>query len=309
MANREAVTFKNKDGLRLFGILHRPDASGEKKIGIVFLSPGVKSRVGPHCLYNKMTTDLIELGYPVLRFDFYGLGDSEGELPEDSLMDLYDAVQRGRYRDDTLAAIDWFQNRLGLEHFVLAGLCGGALTGLLAAKDDRRVNGILALALPVAFDARPDEASRNMTSGQMNEMGSYYIRKLLKPSAWMRLLTFKTDYRVLIKTVAHKLKKSMFPTTTPRSSGCDQSSNINHYFVDAFFDYVDRGGVILCVFGSSDRLGWEFEEKFALPNEQKLSRLIECETHTIQGANHILSEVESRIKMQTLAKSWLAHHF
>jgi len=37
----------------------------------------------------------------VLRFDFYGLGDSEGEIREPMLADLYGSIQMGRYVKDT----------------------------------------------------------------------------------------------------------------------------------------------------------------------------------------------------------------
>lgn len=309
MAKREAVTFENRDGLRLFGILHRPNVSVEKKVGIIFLSPGVKSRVGPHCLYNKMTNSLLEHGYPVLRFDFYGLGDSEGELPEHLLMDLYDSVQRGRYRDDAQCAIEWMHERLGLNRFVLAGLCGGALTGLLAATEDRRVEGLLALAMPVAFDARPAEASQFITSGQLNDMGAVYLRKLLNPSAWMRLVTFKTDYRMLFKAVTRRLTGKVPRSVGDRSPSNGQQSNINPYFVEAFFDFVEQGGKLLLVFGGSDRLAWEFEEKFAQPNAASLERFSDYEVHTIPKANHILSDTECRKEMLGLSNAWLARHF
>lgn len=309
MAKREAVTFENRDGLRLFGILHRPDKSVEKNVGIIFLSPGVKSRVGPHCLYNKMTNSLLEQGYPVLRFDFYGLGDSEGELSEQLLMDLYDTVQRGRYCDDTQSAIDWMQELMGLDRFVLAGLCGGALTGLLAATNDRRVEGLLALAIPVAFDAQPADASRYITSGQLNDMGAAYLRKLFKPSAWIRLLTFQTDYRILLRAVTRRLVGRAPRNIAERSSSNGQASNLNPYFVKAFFDFVGRGGKLLLVFGGSDRLAWEFEEKFAQPNAARLEQLTGHEVHTISKANHILSDTDHRREMQDLSHGWLARHF
>jgi len=99
------VTFRNRDGFRLFGILHQPDRPREPGLGILLLSPGVKMRVAPHRLYNKMAAGLAALGYPVLRFDFHGLGDSEGDASETNLADLYRATQQGRYVPDTLCAI------------------------------------------------------------------------------------------------------------------------------------------------------------------------------------------------------------
>jgi alpha/beta superfamily hydrolase len=195
--HREAVVFPNQDGLSLFGILHRPVDVLERPIGIIFLSPGVKSRVAPHRLYVKMTEALLEQGYPVLRFDFFGLGDSEGELPERELADLYAKVQDGRYLQDTLCAMDWMQRHLRMQQFVLAGLCGGALTALFAAEKDTRVRGVLGLGLPVALDGRVMDASKYMTQGQLNDVGGTYLNKVFKPGAWLRAITLKTDFRML----------------------------------------------------------------------------------------------------------------
>ena len=41
----------------------------------------------------------------MFRFDFYGLGDSEGEVDEAYLADLYGSVALGRYVDDTRDAL------------------------------------------------------------------------------------------------------------------------------------------------------------------------------------------------------------
>ena len=76
------ITFDNLDGLRLFGILHQPAVPREGAETILILSPGVKMRVAPHGLYNKLAARFVAMGYPVLRFDFHGLGDSEGGAPE-----------------------------------------------------------------------------------------------------------------------------------------------------------------------------------------------------------------------------------
>ncbi len=127
------ITFSNQDGLRLFGMLHQPAVPREGAETVLILSPGVKMRVAPHRLYNKLAERFVAMGYPVLRFDFHGLGDSEGAAPEALLADFYGATQLGRYVGDTVAAMDWMQRTYGTRRFIAAGLCGGALTGLLTA--------------------------------------------------------------------------------------------------------------------------------------------------------------------------------
>ena len=105
MSDLRAVSFPNLNGQKLFGTLHLPDAGAPQKPCVVLLSPGVKMRVGPGRLYVPLTEALTGLGHPVLRFDFFGLGDSEGELSETMLADIYNHIEVGRYVDDTLAAL------------------------------------------------------------------------------------------------------------------------------------------------------------------------------------------------------------
>ena len=64
------VTFQNRDGHRLFGMVHRPVKSCASGAAIILLSPGVKMRVAPHRLYLNMADRFVLLGYTVLRFDF-----------------------------------------------------------------------------------------------------------------------------------------------------------------------------------------------------------------------------------------------
>lgn len=306
--HREAVVFPNRDGLKLFGILHRPVGVPEREVGVIFLSPGVKSRVAPHRLYVKMTESLLRQGYPVLRFDFFGLGDSEGELPEKELVDLYATVQDGRYIEDTLCAMDWMEQRLGKKQFVLAGLCGGALTGLFAAAKDQRAQGVLGLGLPVALDGRTADPSRFMTQGQLGDVAGTYLGKVLSLKAWWRMVTFKTDYRLLWRSV----RKHIFPgRRAPEGSGPDEAtSNLNPLFANAFHKFVTDGGKLLLVFSGGDRLAWEFQEKFAGPFSDRIQAAgAGYEVHTIAHANHILSDPAWRSEMQALSNAWLNRNF
>ena len=73
----------------------------------VILAAGVKARIGPHGVYPQLARMFVEQGFSVVRFDFWGLGDSEGTATEPLLADLYGSVSCGRYVDDTMAAVQW----------------------------------------------------------------------------------------------------------------------------------------------------------------------------------------------------------
>jgi alpha/beta superfamily hydrolase len=212
------VTFPNRQGHALAGILHEP-GTPKSEVGVVLLSPGVKNRVAPHRLYVKLARDLASEGWTVLRFDFHGLGDSEGELTDEFLADLYGAIQVGRYIADTRAALDWMQQTLGIRRFVVGGLCGGAITGLLAGVDDPRVVGLLAIGIPVILDSTTIDPVRYMTAGQLKGIRNQYIAKLRDPRSWLRFITLKTDLRLLtrslLSSVARPRARRSVSTPTP----------------------------------------------------------------------------------------------
>ena len=105
----EPIIFANRSGYNLFGTMHYPSESVDALPLIVLLSPGIKMRVGPHGLYNRIKARLNDLGFTVFKFDFFGLGDSEGELNHDLLFQVYNDTESGRFVPDTEDALNWLE--------------------------------------------------------------------------------------------------------------------------------------------------------------------------------------------------------
>ena len=92
-------------------------------------------------VYHAMKT-FSSFGLPVLRFNFRGVGLSEGAYNEG----------RGE-QGDTRAALDWLDRNLGLP-ILSAGFSFGAYVNLRASCGDPRVKGILAMGLPGLAEGR-----------------------------------------------------------------------------------------------------------------------------------------------------------
>ena len=307
------VVFSNKQGLKLFGILHAPEGGRAGDTAIVILSPGIKSRVAPHRLYVKMAKRFVEDGYTVFRFDFYGLGDSEGEVDVELTPDLYGSIQVGRYIEDTMAALDWLEAEHGLNKFIISGLCGGAITGLLAGARDRRIDSIIGLGIPVILDSTRFRgmASQFLTSKELDEWRAGYIKNLLSLESWARLLTFKSDYRALFKSFANPLRRLFGKTNgeePPVSEPADD--NFNELFPEAFEAFVATPRKMLLLFGEDDRLFFEFEEKFLGRHGSRFERYRElCDVQLVSGARHIFELPEQLDEMLVKASSWLKEHY
>jgi alpha/beta superfamily hydrolase len=93
-------------------------------------------------LHNKVVFHAMKalnsFGFPVLRFNFRGTGLSQGEHDHG----------RGE-SDDVRTALNWLDREFHLP-IVLAGFSFGAAVGLPVAAEDRRVDSLIGLGLPVA---------------------------------------------------------------------------------------------------------------------------------------------------------------
>lgn len=312
MYSAEAVTFKNAEGLTLFGTLHSPAVKQAALPVVVLLSPGVKMRVGPGRLYVPLTELLNSQGYTVLRFDFFGLGDSEGDLQETMLADVYNNIEVGRYVDDTLAALNWLSERHGCDRFVLGGLCGGAITAILAAERDSRVEALLSIGMTVTLASNAATPARYMTRAQLDYRRQGYLKKLLRPKAWLRFLTFQSEYDVIWRAMKRMFVKDPPVVAAAQSQStqptpAEQRGNANPLFPPAYFSFLRRGGKALMLFSERDRLQSEYEEKFVQAYAAQLSDLTsQIEQHVIPHANHVLSFREWQEQMLMLSQRWLA---
>jgi dienelactone hydrolase len=138
----EAVAIDGPLGT-LRGLLHRPTGEGRAPV-VVLLHGYTGQHVEDHRLFVQMARRLAEAGFAVLRFDFYGSGDSDGDFEE---FTVHTEVA------DCAAALDWLTRQPGIDtnRIAILGLSlGGCVTALLAGQDPR-VKAVVfwnAVALP-----------------------------------------------------------------------------------------------------------------------------------------------------------------
>ena len=68
-----------KRGRRRYCSLHRPTTRLVRSTGVVLCYPLGHEYFRSHRLYVKLADQLAKLGFPVMRFDYLGTGDSEGD--------------------------------------------------------------------------------------------------------------------------------------------------------------------------------------------------------------------------------------
>jgi alpha/beta superfamily hydrolase len=118
----------------LFGVLHEARGA-RRRPGAVLCPPFGQEALRAHRCLRELATRLAQAGFPALRFDYSGSGDSAGE-PGEARLDAW--------VEDAVAAIEEVRESTGEPRVVLAGLRLGAAVAALAARQAR---GAAALVL------------------------------------------------------------------------------------------------------------------------------------------------------------------
>ena len=113
----QTVTFACEQDT-LAGILAVPEIAAST--GVIVIVGGPQYRAGSHRQFVLLSRTLAAAGYPVLRFDYCGMGDSTGAQRD------FTGVSA-----DIAAAITTLQSRLpSVQRVALWGLCDGASAAL-----------------------------------------------------------------------------------------------------------------------------------------------------------------------------------
>lgn len=308
MRRFEPVSFPNRQGLLLHGMLHVPEPNTARGVCVLLLSPGIKGRVGPHRLYLKLAEPFVTAGFHVLRFDYYGLGDSEGTLTESVMADMYNSIQGGRYVEDTLAAMDWMEATHRIKRFIGSGLCGGSISALLTARQDSRVESLLGIGLPSTLEGGAENFDRFLSRGQLQQEGYSYLRRASSPESWRRFLSGRSGYTLILRALREVILPSK-PQAAATAAG-SEPDNVNPLFAPAFLTLLRRKSPILLVFSSNDRHRFNFGEKFEERHASAIQKTgHRYQVHLIEGANHVLSERVWIDEMLDVTMRWLDQHY
>ena len=117
-------------GEGVFGIVSQPPPDRKKKTGVIIFNSGILHRPGPFRMHARLARRLASLGYPTLRFDFPGVGDSLARATRPPMQIVRDVLERA-------------QQATGCTRFVAGGICSAADLGWQLALEDERVAGVL----------------------------------------------------------------------------------------------------------------------------------------------------------------------
>jgi uncharacterized protein len=109
----------------LFGCYHVPQSGLSRDCGVVFCHSLGDEYIRFHRAYRQLAVRLSKVGFPVLRFDFYGCGDSSGDCEQGQI---------DQWLTDISTAIGEIRRRGGVAKVCLVGLrLGGTLSMMAGA--------------------------------------------------------------------------------------------------------------------------------------------------------------------------------
>ena len=175
-----ALAFRCGDA-ELYGVLSLPQGAPGRR-GVLIVVGGPQYRAGSHRQFTLLARHLAQQGIPALRFDYRGMGDSQGEARD------FEAVD-----EDLRAALDAFMAAVPeLREAVLWGLCDAASAIAMYAQRDARVAGLAMLNPWVRTDGGIARAT----------LKHYYRARLLDAGFWRKLLRGRFDPKASLASMA-----------------------------------------------------------------------------------------------------------
>ncbi|VAW01203.1 hypothetical protein MNBD_ALPHA04-1257 [hydrothermal vent metagenome] len=167
---------------------------GHKPTGLLIVSGGNEIRSGAHAGMSRISRALSAKGFPVMRYDRRGVGDSSGENTEFLSS-----------RADIIAASRYFRSSCPKISKVIAfGNCDAA-TALVFFGEEAGLDGLI-LANPWVIENTASDG-QGLTKPTPSAVRSRYLERLKNPRTFVDLIKGNIDFEKLVsglKTASRK---------------------------------------------------------------------------------------------------------
>jgi exosortase A-associated hydrolase 1 len=283
MAINEQTLMFQCEGKQLIGVLSTaPDPASR---GVLIVVGGPQYRVGSHRQFALLSRHLAERGVPSLRFDYRGMGDSEGEVRtfEDVGADIRCAIDR------------IFASVPGLKDVVLWGLCDAASAALFYAQQDARVGGLVLVNPWVRTEQGVARA----------HLRHYYVRRLLQANLWQKVARGEFKFREAAVALGKLVGDAMGYGLS--SGAVEKMPTGEAPLPDRMEDALRRfQGRVLFILSGNDLTAQEFKDLVA--GSHRWRRLLEekrVTRHELPEANHTFSRRDWREQVARWTEAWV----
>ena len=268
------------DSEHLLGILSQPLTACDT--GVVIIVGGPQYRAGSHRQFVLLARHLAAAGFPVLRFDTRGMGDSSGVFPgfEHIGPDIASAISALCREAPTVRRI------------VLWGLCDAASAAMINGMADARISGLVLLNPWV----------RNAETLASAEVKHYYHKRLLDPAFWRKLASGQVQIVDSLMEFLGKLVRQ-FSQRSMRAKTADQVRDFREHMVQGLDVFA---GEVLLVLSGRDLVAAELIE-FAAAHSglKKILERSNIARINLPDADHTFSDRKARGEVEAATLAWL----
>ncbi len=274
------------NGCELIGMLHLPqEHTGRGMLSVV--AGGPQYRGGVCRMQTNMARELAAAGVPVMRFDYRGLGDSEGEFR--GFCDI---------GPDLAAAVAAFQAQVPqLREVVLWGGCDAASAVLINAWRLPAVTGLV-LGNPWVHSAETSDGVAVQHYGQ----------RLRDKDFWLKLLRLQYNPLPALATLIRRAASKLMPRTSDGVTQTVAADDVHADFVDRMRHGMAafRGEVLMLMSGRS-LLSREFDQLVAERSawQQAMAAPRRLVRRVLPDADQAFSTLEARREVTGLTLRWM----
>lgn len=176
----EAVSVPFQQNALVATVYKADDENPPSKLGAVLTVGGPQYRVGAHQQFVKLAMELSKSGITTMLIDFMGMGDSEGNAIEYTLLE-----------PQITTAVDFLEANFHIDSVYVIGLCDGATAALFAQQANPKTSGL------ILINPWVDNVSREARI----KLTNYYGKRWRSSDFWRKLRSGETR----IKTSLSKL--------------------------------------------------------------------------------------------------------
>lgn len=290
----------------LVGTQHVANHSSSR--ALVLPNFGYVPRNGHSSMAIRICDQVAARGIHGIRVDLPGLGDSDGELPED-LQQWAADVRAGAMAPVILAVMDELKQQHMIEQIILGGLCAASITSLHAfAIRPRQVSALMLLepeffteeSAGSAEEVSPTDDSRNPLGKAWERMFSK-AHRLFTVWGWMRVVAGENEFMrnlPITRTIIRRLLWLQNRNLPPRT---------NLALVSAWQSAV-RSRLPILVITAQGRMRELFFERvnlFAVPDFESLAGPGQAIRYLrIPGTNHTFTTGDASGHVTQTAADW-----
>ena len=274
----------------LQGVISEPQKSFDTAVIIVVGGP--QFRVGSHRQFVLLARYLANHGVLALRFDYTGMGYSDGQPKK------FYQVDQDIHVATTFIAEKFPQ----IQKIFLWGLCDAASAILFTAYTDPRVDGIVIANPWVRSDASHTEAV----------LKNYYRDRVFSWDVWKQLLSSPSkifNAMISLSNVCLKVVMNFFRSSNSGGQSIDeitQNDRQNNLAVSVLTGMSRFKGPICLLLSEKDLTADEFRRVFEssdwlqdAENEKKIT------IHHLDGVDHTFSSVAWRAQVEQITKDFV----